>query len=56
MLLYESLKAYENFLGFTEGEQKTYLDWIYAAKKEVTKADRMVKMIDRVINNMKFYD
>lgn len=52
----ESPKAYENFMEFTEGEQKAYLDWIYAAKKEETKADRIVKMIDRVIKNMKFYD
>jgi hypothetical protein len=52
----EPLQAYENFIGFTEGEQKAYLDWIYDAKKEETKADRIVKMIGRVFKNMKFYD
>ena len=52
----ESPIAYENFLNFSEGEQKAYLDWIYSAKKEETKAERIVRMIDRTIKKVKFYD
>lgn len=52
----EPKKAYETFLDFTEGEQKAYLDWIYEAKKEETKAGRIVKMMDRLIQKKKFYD
>jgi hypothetical protein len=52
----ESEQAYTNFKGFTEGEQKAYLDWIYSAKKEETKAERIVKMIERVLLKVKFYD
>jgi hypothetical protein len=40
--------AYENFQNFTEGEQKTYLDWIISAKTDETKADRIIRMMDRL--------
>ncbi|WP_020532158.1 YdeI/OmpD-associated family protein [Flexithrix dorotheae] len=52
----EPQKIYETFLSFTEGEQKTYIDWIYEAKTEDTKADRIVKMMDRLQRNLRFYD
>lgn len=38
----------ETFLSFTQGQQKSYIDWIYAAKKEETKVLRMAKTIERV--------
>ncbi|PCJ22510.1 MAG: hypothetical protein COA97_13355 [Flavobacteriales bacterium] len=47
---------YENYLNFTEGEQKTYLDWIYDAKTEETKANRIIKMMDRLNKNQKLFD
>ncbi|TRX47135.1 DUF1905 domain-containing protein [Fulvivirga sp. M361] len=49
----EPRKAYENYLNLTEGEQKTYLDWIYNAKTKDTKADRIIKMMDKLLNNQK---
>lgn len=52
----ESSKTYETFLNLTEGEQKTYLDWIYAAKTEDTKANRILKMMDKLQKGLKFYD
>jgi len=52
----EPKKTYEIFLNFTEGEQKAYLDWIYGAKTDDTKAERIVKMMDRVQHKIKFYD
>jgi hypothetical protein len=44
------------FKSFKEWEQKSYLDWIYQAKREATKTDRILKMMDRVSKNLKFHD
>ncbi|MCB0497551.1 MAG: DUF1905 domain-containing protein [Cyclobacteriaceae bacterium] len=52
----EPPKVYETFLSFTEGEQKAYIDWIYEAKKEDTKVERIVAMMGRVSQSKKFYD
>ena len=52
----EPKKAYETFFKFTEGEQKSYLDWIYDAKTEDTKADRIIKMMNRLMKNQKLFD
>jgi uncharacterized protein YdeI (YjbR/CyaY-like superfamily) len=47
----EPEEVFQNFSTFTEGEQKAYLDWIYEAKKEDTKTNRIVKMMDRLLEN-----
>lgn len=60
----ELLECFENeppeilqtFLSFSESEQKAYLDWIYGAKKEETKAQRIVNMMDRLSRKEKFFD
>ena len=52
----ESEKTYNNFIALTEGEQKVYIDWIYQAKKDETKANRIVKMIQKVEQNLRFHD
>ena len=52
----EPPKMYETFQSFAEGEQKAYLDWIYSAKTEETKARRIVGMMDRLVLNLKFSD
>ncbi|HHB79372.1 MAG TPA: DUF1905 domain-containing protein [Saprospiraceae bacterium] len=36
------------FLSFTAGQQKSYLDWIQAAKREETRVGRIATMIERV--------
>jgi Bacteriocin-protection, YdeI or OmpD-Associated/Domain of unknown function (DUF1905) len=48
--------AYKNYLNFTESNQKYYIDWIYSAKTDDTKVERMAKMIDRVAQNIKMFD
>ncbi len=53
---HEPKSIYETFLGFTDGEQKAYLDWIYNAKTDETKAQRIIKMMERLANKLKFYD
>lgn len=52
----EDSKLYKTFLTFTEGEQKAYIDWIYDAKTEDTKANRIVSMMNRVLRGLKYYD
>lgn len=53
---HEPAEAYQNFLGFTEEEQKAYLDWIYGAKQEDTKTERIIRMMDRLLQNKKFHE
>ena len=53
--LEEEPGAYEVFLSFSESERKYYIDWVYSAKKEETKIERIVKMIDRLLLKKKFY-
>ena len=48
--------AYKTFLGYTEGEQKAFIDWISSAKKEETKVDRIVKTINKLLKKLKFSD
>ena len=48
--------VYDAFLTFTEGQQKAYIDWIYDAKTDETKAQRIVTMLDRVARKLKFGD
>ncbi|MBL4707977.1 MAG: DUF1905 domain-containing protein [Flavobacteriales bacterium] len=46
----------QNFLSFSEGQQKVYLDWIYAAKTEETKAKRILEMLKKVQQNKRLKD
>jgi hypothetical protein len=54
--LKEEAAAYNTFLAFSESEKKYYIDCIYAAKREETKVERIVKAIDRLTRTKKFYD
>lgn len=42
------------FHSFSEGNQKAYIDWIYNAKTDETKATRILKMMDRLSKELKF--
>ena len=50
----ESQSVYETFLSFSEGERKTYLDWIYDAKTDETKTQRIVTMMERLQQGLTF--
>lgn len=52
----EDPKAYEVFSSLTEGNQKGYLNWIYDAKTDDTKAERIAKMMDRLMKGLGMYD
>jgi hypothetical protein len=56
LCLQEEPRAYQTFLGFTDSEKKYYIDWIYSAKKDETKIQRIVKTIDRLLSKKKFYE
>ncbi len=51
----EPKKIYQNFLNRGEGEQKAFIDWIYQAKMDETKANRILEMFDKLRKNEKFY-
>jgi hypothetical protein len=40
--------AYQNFIRLSEGKQKEYIDWIYEAKKESTRVERIATMISTI--------
>lgn len=45
--------AYENFMKLAEGARKEFRDWVYSAKKEETKVDRIARMIDRLLKGQR---
>lgn len=47
--------AYEKFTALTEGRQKEFINWIYAAKREETRVERINTTIYKVLNNEPFY-
>lgn len=45
--------AYTHFASMTISQQKQYIDWIYEAKKESTRIDRIATAIHRISNGLK---
>lgn len=54
--LLESPKAFQFFESLSDSNKKYYLDWIEAAKKLETKAERILKTMERLEKGRKFYD
>lgn len=54
--LEEEPKALNFFNSLTESERKYYIQWIYSAKREETKIDRLAKTINRLLEGKKMYD
>lgn len=48
-------KAYQFFETLSEGERKYYIDWIYSAKQEETKIERMAKAVNSLAKGKKFH-
>ena len=53
---HESTTTWDNFNKLTEGEQKTYIDWIYDARTDDTKTNRIVAMMDRLKQGLRLTD
>ena len=48
--------AYHSFLNYTNGEQKAFIEWIYAAKKEETKIERIAKTLKKLERHQRLTD
>jgi len=49
----EAMKFYERL---TQSEKRLFLNWVYSAKQEDTKANRIVKMIDKLLLGKKMHE
>lgn len=49
LCLMDEPMVYETFLNYSNGEQKTIIEWIYSAKTDITKVERIAKTIDKII-------
>ncbi len=56
LCLKEDAEALSFFNKLSESEQKYYINWIYSAKREGTKIDRMAKTMNRLVKGLKMYD
>jgi hypothetical protein len=54
--LKEDTTAYMNFLKYSDGEKKAFVEWIYSAKKNETKVNRIAQTIEKLVNNKKLTD
>jgi uncharacterized protein YdeI (YjbR/CyaY-like superfamily) len=45
--------VYKIFLSYSDGEQKAFIDWIYSAKKEETKIERIAEMFRKLEKGLK---
>lgn len=56
LCLQEEPEAFQFFNSLSESEQLNYVKWIYSAKTDQTKVDRIAKTLDRLTKNQKYYD
>jgi hypothetical protein len=56
LCLSDEPEALRFFRSLSESEQKFYIHWIYSAKKEETKINRLAKTINRLLKGLKMYD
>jgi hypothetical protein len=56
LCLQDEPEALTFFNSLNEGEQHSYIKWIYSAKTDETKVDRIAKAVDRLLKRQKFGD
>ncbi|NJK98505.1 MAG: DUF1905 domain-containing protein [Bacteroidales bacterium] len=56
LCLHDEPEALAFFNTLSESEQKYYIQWIYSAKTEDTKIERLAKSINRLQQKLKMYD
>lgn len=49
-------ESFEFFRSLSDSEQNAYIKWIYSAKREETKAERIAACINRLLKGLKLYD
>ena len=45
--------AYKTFLTYTDGQQKEFIDWVYSAKTDDTKVERIVLALNKLLKQEK---
>jgi uncharacterized protein YdeI (YjbR/CyaY-like superfamily) len=56
LCMQDELNALKFFKALSESEQKYYVDWIYSAKKEETKIERMAETVNRLLKGLKLHN
>jgi hypothetical protein len=56
LCLQDEPSAFKFFKALSESEQNFYIQWIYSAKKEETRVDRLAKTVNRLMRGLKLYD
>ncbi|HEX5169783.1 MAG TPA: YdeI/OmpD-associated family protein [Cyclobacteriaceae bacterium] len=56
LCLEDEPKALSFFHTLSESEQLFYIKWIYSAKKEDTKINRLARTVNRLMRGLKLYD
>jgi hypothetical protein len=56
LCLQDEPKAYQTFLSYTDEETKVFIDWIYSAKKDATKIERIAITIEKLLKGLKWVD
>lgn len=56
LCLADEPKALAAFRAYSYGEQKVFIDWIYAAKTDPTRVERIAKSIDKLLKGQKLND
>ncbi|MFZ4546328.1 MAG: DUF1905 domain-containing protein [Bacteroidales bacterium] len=51
--LKEDPAAYNTFLSYTDGQQKEFIDWIYSAKTDDTKVERIAQTLNKLVKQEK---
>jgi len=54
--LKEDSIAHNTFLTYTDGQKKEFIDWIYAAKTDKTKVERIAETLDKLVKQKKLRD
>jgi uncharacterized protein YdeI (YjbR/CyaY-like superfamily) len=48
--------AYKTFLSYSDGQQKEFIDWIYSAKTDNTKVERITETLRKLAKQNKLRD
>ena len=56
LCLHDEPEALTFFNSLSESEQKFYIQYIYSAKREETKIDRLAKTINKLVKGLKMYE
>jgi uncharacterized protein YdeI (YjbR/CyaY-like superfamily) len=56
LCLMDEPTAHKTFLSYTDGQQKEFIDWIYSAKTDDTKVERIAETLRKLAKQSKLRD